>query len=273
MAYLNGYAFSYGKDSDNMKILIICGHGAGDNGACAKIGLKMYKEATETRTMGKKLRNQLLKYKNVTVDLYPTSRNAYEDIKNGKRQVNFALYDYIIELHFNACVQDLYGNGKTTGTEIFVTKVDKTTKTEELIVKGVASVGLKNRGVKKSNFTVIYNAYQKCSVESALLEICFIDDADDMKIYVKNKDKIAKKIAKAIATSYKLKLKSDNSLAINDKIMIKSGAKDLNSGKKYSDFVYGTVYTVIRVDNKEKVAFGLNGITVGYTKISNVKEV
>lgn len=256
-----------------MKILIICGHGAGDSGACAKINGKTYKEATETRTMGKKLRNKLKKYKNVTVDLYPTSRNAFEDIKAGKGQVNFALYDYIIELHFNACVQDLKGNGKTTGTEIYVTKNDNTTSTEEKIVENIASLGFKNRGVKKSNFTVIYNAYQKCSVESALLEICFIDDADDINIYVKNKGKIAKKIAKAIATSYKLKLKSDNSLSTNDKVIVKAGAKDLNTGKKYSDFVYGTTYTVIRVDSGDKVAFGLNGITVGYTKKSNLTEI
>lgn len=255
-----------------MKILIISGHGAGDSGAVAKIGLKTYKEATETRTMGKKLRTQLLKYKNVTVDLYPTSRNAFEDIKNGKRQVNFALYDYIIELHFNACVRDLVGNGKTTGTEIYVTKIDKTTKTEELIVKGVASVGLKNRGVKKSNFTVIYNAYQKCSVESALLEICFIDDADDMKIYTKNKDKIAKKIAQAIATSYGLKLKSAG-LQVGDKIAINSGAMDLNTGKKYSNFVYKETYYVYRIDDGDKVAFGKNGITTGYCLKKYVKEV
>lgn len=256
-----------------MRILIICGHGAGDNGACSKIKGKTYKEATETRTMGKKLAKELTKYKNVTVDFYPTDRNAYEDIKKGKRQVNFALYDYIIELHFNACVNDLKGNGKTTGTEIFVTKPDKTIATEERIVKNVASVGFKNRGVKRENYTVIWNANQNCSVESALLEICFIDDADDMAIYTKNKDKIAKKIAEAIAKSYKLKLKSDKSLSVNDRVIVKSGAKDLNSGKKYSKFVYNTVYTVIRVDKGDNVAFGLNGITVGYTKKSNLKEM
>lgn len=256
-----------------LKVLIISGHGAGDNGACAKIGLKTYKEATETIDMAKRVRNQLNKYKNVQVDLYPTNRNAYEDIKNGNRQVNFALYDYILEIHFNACVQDLNGNGKTTGTEIFVTRLDESIATEELIVKNIAELGFKNRGVKKENFTVIYNAYQKCSVESALLELCFIDDADDMKIYVNNKKQIAKKIAKAIATSYKLKLKSDNSIKVNDKVMVKKGAKDLNSGKTYSDFVYNTVYTVIRVDNGDKIAFGLSGIVVGYTKKSNVTEV
>lgn len=256
-----------------MKILIICGHGAGDNGACAKIDGKLYKEATETRVMGKKIRNYLKKYKNVTVDMYPTSRNAFEDLKNGRLQVYLRNYDYVLEVHFNACVNDLDGNGKTTGTEIYVTRNDDTLTTEKYIVENIASFGLKNRGVRKTNFSVIYNAYKKASTESALLEVCFIDDADDMKIYVKNKDKIAKKISQAIAKSYKLKLKSDNSLAVNDKIMIKAGAKDLNTGKKYSDFVYGTVYTVIRVDKGNKVAFGLNGITVGYTKKSNVTEI
>lgn len=257
-----------------MRILIICGHGAGDVGACAKIEGKTYKEATETRVMGKKLQSQLKKYKNVTVDLYPTSRNAYEDIKNGKRQVNFALYDYIIELHFNACVGDLNGNGKTTGTEIFVTKVDKTTDTEERIVKYIADLGFKNRGVKRENYTVIWNANQKCSVESALLEICFIDDADDMAIYTKNKDNIAKKIAEAIAKSYKLKLKSDKSLSVGDTIMVKANAKDLNSGQKYKPFVYKEQYYVVRVDKGNKVAFGTKlGVVVGYTKKSNLIEV
>lgn len=255
-----------------MRILIISGHGAGDSGAVAKIGSKTYKEATETRTMAKKLRTQLLKYKNVTVDLYPTNRNAFEDIKSGKLQVDFKMYDYIIELHFNACVRDLVGNGKTTGTEIYVTKVDPTIKTEESIVKGIASVGLKNRGVKKSNFTVIYNAYQKCSVESALLEICFIDDADDVKVYTKNKDKIATKIAQAIATSYGLKLKSTG-IQVGDKITIKSGAKDLNTGKKYSSFVYKETYQVHRIDEGNKIAFGKNGITTGYCLKKYVKEV
>ena len=167
---------------------------------------------------------------------------------------------------------DLDGDGKTTGTEIYVTKVDKTTDTEKEIVKNVASVGFKNRGVKKSNFTVIWNAYQKCSVESALLEICFIDDADDMKIYTKNKDKIAKKIAEAIAKSYKLKLKADKTLKQGDKVRVKTNAKDLNTGKKYSTFVYKETYYVLRVDKGDKIAFGNKlGIVVGYTKKSNLK--
>lgn len=191
------------------KILIIAGHGAGDVGATAKIDGKTYYESTETRVMAKKLQSQLKKYKNVTVDLYPTNRNAYEDAKKCCLKKNFANYDYVIELHFNACVQDLSGNGYTTGTEIFVTVNDKSTKTETLITKHVSELGFKNRGVKKYNWTVINNAY-KTGSESALFEICFIDDADDMRIYLSNKDKIATNTAKGIAESYGLKKKASS---------------------------------------------------------------
>lgn len=256
-----------------LKVLLISGHGAGDNGACATIDGKTYKESKETVDMVKRIKNQLNKYRNVKVKLYPTGRNAFEDVKNGKLKVDFRDYDYILEVHFNACVKDYKGNGNTTGTEIYVNKTDSSIDTEEKIVKYISDLGFKNRGVKRSSFTVIYYAYKKASVESSLLELCFIDDADDMKIYLANKPKIAKAIAKGIAKSYNLKLKSDNELSINDKVIVKKGARDLNTGKKYSDFVYGTVYTVIRVDKGDKVAFGLNGMTVGYTNKSNLTKV
>ena len=213
------------------KILIIAGHGAGDVGASAKIDGKVYYEATETRTMAKKLQSQLKKYKNVIVDLYPTNRNAYEDAKKGCLKKNFANYNYVIELHFNACVHDLSGNGYTTGTEIFVTVNDKSISTETSIVKNISKLGFKNRGVKKYNWTVI-NRADKAGSESALFEICFIDDADDMRIYLANKDKIAINTAKAIADSYGLKKKSTSSTK-STTTSVKETAKDTVSDKSY----------------------------------------
>ena len=210
------------------KILIIAGHGAGDVGATAKIDGKTYYESTETRVMAKKLQSQLKKYKNVTVDLYPTNRNAYEDAKKCCLKKNFANYDYVIELHFNACVQDLSGNGYTTGTEIFVTVNDKSTKTETLITKHVSELGFKNRGVKKYNWTVINNAH-KIGSESALFEICFIDDADDMRIYLSNKDKIATNTAKGIAESYGLKKKASSTKSATNSSTTTTISKETSS--------------------------------------------
>lgn len=181
-----------------MKILLISGHGAGDSGAVSQFG----KEADETIYMVEEIKKTLSKY--AQVDLYPTNRNAYSDAKVGKLAVNFANYNYVLEVHFNACVNDMKGDGKTTGTEIYVTTAEKTVGVETKIVQAIAAFGLKNRGVKRTNFTVIYRA-KAAGVSSALLETCFIDDKDDMTIYSSKKAQIAAAIANAIASQFGLK--------------------------------------------------------------------
>ena len=191
-----------------MKILLISGHGAGDSGACSKIKGKTYKEAEETIVMVKKIKEQLAPY-DVTVDLYPTDRNAYEDAKAGCLKVDLSKYNYVLEIHFNACVNDLKGNGQTTGTEAFITTSDKTKSAEINMLSCLSALGLNNRGVKSHNWTVINRAKTK-GADSCLLEVCFIDDADDMGIYTKNKDNVAKAIALGIVKTYSLKKKSTN---------------------------------------------------------------
>lgn len=181
-----------------MRILLISGHGAGDPGATSQFG----KESDETIYMVEEIKKTLSKY--AQVDLYPTNRNAYSDAKAGKLAVNFANYNYVLEVHFNACVNDTKGDGKTTGTEIYVTTAEKTVGVETKIVQAIAAFGLKNRGVKKTNFTVIYRA-KAAGVSSALLETCFIDDKDDMTIYNSKKAQIAAAIANAIASQFGLK--------------------------------------------------------------------
>lgn len=197
-----------------MKILLISGHGAGDPGATSQFG----KEADETIYMVEEIKKTLSKY--AEVDLYPTNRNAYSDIKKGKLAVNFANYGYVFEVHFNACVNDTKGNGVTTGTEIFVTTAEKTVGVENRVLKAIAAFGLKNRGVKRTNFTVIARA-KAAGVSSALLETCFIDDKDDMQIYSSKKAQIAEAIAIAIAEQFGLKKKSTAQAAAKE---IKAGS-------------------------------------------------
>ena len=167
-----------------MRILLISGHGDGDPGASSKFGV----EATETVIMVQKIKETLGNY--AQVDLYPTNRNAFKDLGKGCCQVNFGDYDYVLEVHFNSCVNDLTGDGKTTGTEIYVTTAEKTVGVETKIVEKIAALGLKNRGVKRTNWRVIARA-KASGTSSALLEVCFIDDKDDMQIYTAKKDQIA----------------------------------------------------------------------------------
>ena len=65
---------------------------------------------------------------------------------------------------------------------------------------------------------------------SALLEVCFIDDKDDMQIYTAKKDQIAAAVATAIAEQFGLK-KSGNSgnqgskgITVGSTVTIKDGA-------------------------------------------------
>lgn len=253
------------------KILLISGHGAGDPGATATYGSTTYKEATETIVMVKKIK-QKLKNRKVQIDIYPMSRNAYEDLKAGKLKKNFANYDYVLEVHFNAFKQDTNGDGVNKGTEIFI-PAHADAKIATNIVNNVAKIGLNNREVKEVNYSVIYRA-KTSGTDAALLEVCFIDDKDDMNIYLSNKDAIAERIATALIVSFNLKLKSDNTIKAGDKVRIKKGAKDLNTKKKFSDFVYGTTYTVIKTSSSGKqIVFGLNGIAVGKCWKRYVEEV
>jgi hypothetical protein len=208
-----------------MKILLISGHGAGDPGAVSQFG----KEADETIYMVEEIKKTLSAY--AQVDLYPTERNAYKDAKAGKLAVNFGNYNYVLEVHFNSGAADLKGNGRTTGTEIYVTTAEKTVGVETKIVQSIEALGFKNRGVKRTNFTVIYRA-KAAGVSSALLEVCFIDDEDDMSIYAAKKAQIAAAVANAIAVQFGLKKGSQEAgsspatqeIRAGSVVTIKSGA-------------------------------------------------
>lgn len=208
-----------------MKILLISGHGAGDPGTVSQFG----KEADETIYMVEEIKKTLSAY--AQVDLYPTERNAYKDAKAGKLAVNFGNYNYVLEVHFNSGAADLKGNGRTTGTEIYVTTAEKTVGVETKIVQSIAALGFKNRGVKRTNFTVIYRA-KAAGVSSALLEVCFIDDKDDMSIYAAKKAQIAAAVANAIAVQFGLKKGSQEAgsspatqeIRAGSVVTIKSGA-------------------------------------------------
>ena len=182
-----------------MKILIICGHGNGDPGACA-CG---YKEADLVREQGRLLVQSLSPY--ADVDLYDTSSNLYKVLKAGKT-FNFKPYNYVLELHFNAGVKDQNGDGKSTGIEILVHTSEQGVGVETAIVNNVCALGFKNRGVKKLNNLLNMNICKgKQGVSYALIETCFIDDLDDMKLYLNKKDEVVTAITNGIVTGFSLK--------------------------------------------------------------------
>ena len=188
-----------------MKILLIAGHGGGDPGA---VGCG-YKEADLTREVVSLVKPKLSKY--ATVEVADTSVNWFKN----RSKLPLSGVDYVLEIHFNACVNDAKGNGITTGTEIYVTTSEKGVTVEEKIVEGIARLGLKNRGVKRTNWSVI-NYCKNKGISSALLETCFIDDADDMKVYTSKKASIAEAIVQGIVEGFGLGKKGNEPAKVDE---------------------------------------------------------
>lgn len=228
------------------KILLISGHGAGDPGTTSNIKGIHYEEAKETIKVAQALKTAIEKY-DLSADLYPVSNNAYDDCVNG----TFAglakpyEYDFILEIHFNSCVQDLVGDGDTTGVEIYTCRNVEQWEKElpTIIVNNVANIGFTNRGVKEKSFNVIYKC-QSYGVQAALLETCFLDDADDIALYNNKFNEIIANIAAAIAEYFgvgekEIMKKQDIKVKINGKQEVVQGY-----------FVDGVNYVPVRIFEK-----------------------
>lgn len=208
-----------------MKVLLIAGHGAGDSGAVGN----GYKEADLTRKIVAAIEPKLKKY--CSVGVYPTSRNAYDDVQNGTFANHvpggIISYNYVFEVHLNSSADDPDGNGVTTGTEIYITSAEEEYTVETAILENVCSMGFRNRGVKRKDFSVIATC-KNYGVSSALLESCFIDDQDDVDLLVPNIGKLAQKVVDGIAEGFGLKASSGS----NTSTSTSKPSSGSSSGKK-----------------------------------------
>lgn len=177
-----------------MKIGIDMGHtlsgeGTGSSG-CG------YKEQNLTRELGKIVIEMLKKEGHTVYDCtVDKSSNNAQQLIDRVNKANKQPLDLFVSIHFNACVKDEKGDGKTTGTEVLLYSTSSKAKPyAERIVKKIANVGLKNRGVKTHNAYVLKHT----KAPALLIETCFIDDRDDMNVYLKNPRKVAKAIVEGI---------------------------------------------------------------------------
>lgn len=181
------------------KINLHAGHNPDNKIGCGAIGL--IKESTEAREI-RKLVAQKLKKEGIIV--YNTTCNTGTSQSNILSQIvkscNSHVVDLDVSLHFNSGRSDKKGDGKTGGTEVWVktnTGIRKIAATK--ICNQMEKIGFTNRGVKTTNELYFLN---NTKAPAVLVEICFVDDADDVKLYKQNKDAIAKAITKGILSSF-----------------------------------------------------------------------
>ena len=181
-----------------MKILLITGHGGTpyDSGA---VGCG-YTEAVETRRMANAVAPLLRQY-GFDVSIYDQSQDAYKVVTQGG-SLPLSGVSYVMEFHLNAAANDYGGNGRTTGTEIFIHTNEKGDSVEQAILKRVCALGFTNRGVKRSSGLAVLKHVYKRGISHALIETCFIDDKDDMQLYAAKFGEIAKAIADGVAEGF-----------------------------------------------------------------------
>lgn len=102
-----------------------------------------------------------------------------QNLSNIVAKCNQQKVDLDVSIHFNACVNDLTGDGKTTGTEVHIYSENGGAKPyAERVCKAISeSLGLRNRGVWISpQLYVLKNT----NSPAMLIECCFVDDKDDV---------------------------------------------------------------------------------------------
>lgn len=178
------YTGTSGKIS---KIFLNPGHGNTPEGYDSGAVGNGYYEADLTREVVKGIESALSGYAEVTVWDYEKDLFSYDV------SIDWSQYDYFLSVHFNA----VGGNG----CEIYHQPGRNDEKIDALILSKVADAGeFENRGIKTADHKVT-RISDKCAnggTTSALLEICFVDDSDDMEKYQQHKSQIAAAIADGI---------------------------------------------------------------------------
>ena len=230
-----------------MKILLIAGHGGSpyDSGA---VGCG-YTEAVETRRMATAIAPLLRNY-GFEVVMYDQKNDAYKVLKNGG-SLPLSGVSYVIELHLNAAANDPKGNGKTTGVEVLVHTGETGITVEQAICRRIAALGFTSRGVKRRGDLLVMNTVHRKGISHALIETCFVDDADDMKLYKAKFYAIAHAIADGVAEGFgKTVQKEDDEVTQKKTVSI--------DGKNYTcDVIEKAGYNYIQLADLAQAGYGV----------------
>lgn len=179
-----------------MKFNISAGHNPDGKTACGASSKStgMY-ESTEARYMTKKVIEYLKADGHTVYNCTCDNGTSQTDVLTKiLAKCNAHPVDLDVSIHFNSGAENEKGNGKTTGVEVLYVN-DKVIPKCQVIGNNIASIGFHNRGVKERTGLRFLN---KTNSRALLIEVCFVDDLDDAKVYKANKDKIARAIADGI---------------------------------------------------------------------------
>jgi len=167
------------------------GHGGNDSGAI----LGSRKESNDVLSIGKEIALEMRRH-DVEVDETRTTDTTVSLSARSSFENNNS-YDYFVSFHRNAF------NNKASGAETF-TYYKSSKKSKELakiVQSKLISLGFTNRGTKEANFHVL----RETKAPAILIEMGFIDNVEDNKLFDCKRNEIIKAITQAILSQLNIK--------------------------------------------------------------------
>lgn len=282
--YGHFYFGRYTEMSKPFRMLLIAGHGQNLDGSYdpGAIGCG-YKEAVLNRELVRLIKQQA-DLNNLPCDVAP-DRNYYNWFKYGN-PYDFTPYTYVLEVHFNASTNPTpEEDGQMKGTMVYIDQSETGHSVEDKILEGLYGIGSKQAwdGVvitqrQWPEGLMVQNRVRAQGVSHAVLETCFISDADDVAWYQSKKQLIATKIIEGIIAGFGLGPKVDQRYAYVGKGIATAEAKEtmnVRDGGTLSSKFVGMVRKGERVEVLEKIPSGWlkivwPGVACGYAYTSNV---
>lgn len=131
------------------------------------------------------------------VDVTPPETMTYpSELNYGIAKANKLGVDLFVSIHFNKAYD--YEVKSAIGSEVWV--YDKSFKEAERVVKNLATLGFKNRGVKSMiSEGRTLGELRNTTMKAMIIEVCFVESRADYNIFKdKGYDLIGKKIAEGI---------------------------------------------------------------------------
>ena len=174
------------QEEKKMVFNIHAGHNPDGMVACGAIGF--IKESTENRNVKNEVIRMLRSMGHTVYDCtVDNGTSAGNVLKNIVAKCNTHTVDLDVSIHFNAGAKDSTGNGKTTGTEVFIYKDNnKAEPYAKRVVQAIGNLGFKVRDdaikddVKTSSTLYVL---KNTKAPAMLIECCFVDDKDDVALY------------------------------------------------------------------------------------------
>ena len=257
----------------NIIITLDAGHGAGRSHNRGFVGGGTYdNEGDNNWFFTKKLKDELLKYRGITVLETRPNRNSNPSLSyRASVGGNSHLF---LSIHSNA--------GGGTGTEVFdsVTRPNRTLASR-LTNTTSSTLGLRNRGVKYKRYGNInwYGVLRGRQRSSMLLEMFFHDNRNDVQKFKANQDRLVVNLASSIASYYGKTLRKGVNISGQQGGMTMLGRKpvaiisilsegDYKGAEVIRDWLYPSYNPIITQSGKFNYA-GINTnyiIAVGGTK-------